>query len=314
VRITGQLIEAETGAHLWAERFEGALDDVFELQDRITAAVATAVAPSLRSAEIERARRKPPSSLAAYDLLLRALPGFHAMTRDGTDEALGLVRQALSLEPRYAPAAALCALIHGYRVNQGHAADAELEFAECRRLARVAADHGGSDPEVLALAARCLALHGELDEAQRLAAHALAAQPHVAQVAAEAGWVRLYRAEYAAGASLLERALALDALDPMAYTTLGALAQCRLGLGDYPGAIATARRALDRRPHYASAHRVLSSALALSGAMAEAQAVMRRLVEIDPSFSLRHPFLGREPLRSLWASYIGGMRLAGAPE
>ena len=119
VRITGQLVEARTGAHLWAYRFEGTLGDVFELQDRVAEGVAGAIEPALRRAEIERARRKPTESLDAYDLYLRALPHAYAMTSEGNAEALQLLGRALELDPGYATACGLKAWYHEQRYLRG---------------------------------------------------------------------------------------------------------------------------------------------------------------------------------------------------
>src|SRR5262249_53973260 len=148
VRISGQLIDGATGTHLWADRFEGALEDVFDLQDQVTASVVGAIGPKLEQAEIERARAKPTENLNAYDLYLRALPLYYTTTRAESDEALRLLRQAISLDPNYALAKAFAAVCITMRDNQGIRLS-NSETDEGIRLAREALDGGRDDPSVL---------------------------------------------------------------------------------------------------------------------------------------------------------------------
>src|SRR5439155_487550 len=117
VRITGQLIDSASGAHIWADRFDGALDDIFELQDQVASSVVGSIEPKLRQSEIERATRKPPENLDAYDLYLRALAQFHKYTEDGMREAIALMKRALAIDPSYAPAAALEAFDRAMRLS-----------------------------------------------------------------------------------------------------------------------------------------------------------------------------------------------------
>src|SRR6266851_6564344 len=182
VRITGQLIEAATGSHIWADRFDGALADVFDLQDRVTANVVGAIEPKLRTAEIERAQRKPTDSLDAYDLYLRALPHFHALTVAGSDEALRLLRRAFELDPTYALAAAMAARCYAYRGAQGWAADPNGEADEAVRLAHAALDADSDDPEVLHMAGFTLAyVGGDNQSGSLLIGRSLSINPNSAQ-------------------------------------------------------------------------------------------------------------------------------------
>jgi adenylate cyclase len=151
LRISGQLIDGATGTHLWADRFEGALEDIFDLQDQVTASVVGAIGPKLEQAEIERARAKPTENLNAYDLYLRALPLYYTNARAESDEVLRLLRQAISLDPSYALAKALFAACITMRDNQGIRLS-NSETDEGIRLAREALDGGRDDPSVLELA------------------------------------------------------------------------------------------------------------------------------------------------------------------
>src|SRR5262249_34854258 len=130
VRITGQLIDTATGAHIWADRFDGALDDIFELQDQVASSVAGAIEPKLRQSEIERASRKPTTNLTAYDLYLRALAQSYRYTEEGVAEALGLTRQALAIDPSYAPAAAMVGWCRRTQRVQGWGTPSADDIAE----------------------------------------------------------------------------------------------------------------------------------------------------------------------------------------
>ncbi|MGH6755129.1 MAG: adenylate/guanylate cyclase domain-containing protein, partial [Bradyrhizobium sp.] len=150
VRITGQLIDATTGAHLWADRFEGKLDDVFALQDKITEGVVSAIAPTIYKAEIDTAARRRPTNLSAYDLCLRAQPHFYSMTREGLAEALQLSNRALEIDPRYGFAAYMAGSCHIFTITQGWARDLKHEIGEVNRLISLAHSVDENDPDILA--------------------------------------------------------------------------------------------------------------------------------------------------------------------
>jgi len=152
VRITGQLIDALTGAHIWADRFERDLTDVFALQDEVTVAVVSAIQPKLLQTEIELAARRRTENLSAYDFFLRALPQFSLSTREGLAEALRLARRALELDPRFGPVAALAANCHLHNVLFGYAIDPQFERKEAVRLSRSALSIDDTDPDTLARA------------------------------------------------------------------------------------------------------------------------------------------------------------------
>ena len=149
VRITGQLIDTATGAHIWADRFDGGLDDIFELQDHVASGVVGAIEPKLRLAEIERASRKPAEGLDVYDLYLRALAQSHKLTPEANREAIRLLHRALEIDPSYAPAAGLAAYCYHYQKSQGWVPATGPEVAEGLRLARLAIEAGMADPDTL---------------------------------------------------------------------------------------------------------------------------------------------------------------------
>jgi hypothetical protein len=165
IRIAGQLIDASSGTHLWTDRFEGALEDVFELQDQVTASVVGAIAPRLQQAEIERARHKPIESLDAHDLYLRGLANVHKLTREGNEEALRLFYEAIEHDPNSSAAYASAAVCFGIRKRSGWVINRDQEVAEAGRLARRAVQLGNNDATVLCFAGFALALvANELDD------------------------------------------------------------------------------------------------------------------------------------------------------
>jgi adenylate cyclase len=149
VRITGQLIDAATGNHIWADRFDGALDDIFDLQDQVASSVVGAIEPRLRLSEIERAARKPTDNLGAYDLYLRALAQSYRYSEEGFSEAVALLRQALAIDPSYAPAAAMVGWCRTIQQIQGWGAVSDDDLAESVRLARQALEAARDDPDTM---------------------------------------------------------------------------------------------------------------------------------------------------------------------
>ena len=193
VRITGQLIDAATGLHLWADRFDSLLEDIFDLQDRVTSSVIGAIAPQLQRAEIERAQRKPTDSLQAYDYYLRALAGLYRHTREETIEALKLTKIASDLDPEFAAAYALGARCYLQRKAFGWSFDPSHERVEAQRLARRAIEIGKDDPSVLAPAGRALAfIVGEVEEGAAIVALAIHLDPNQPTARYWRGWIHLW--------------------------------------------------------------------------------------------------------------------------
>ena len=196
VRITGQLIDASTGAHLWADRFEGALEDIFDLQDQVTASVVGAIAPQLEQAEIERAKRKPTESLDAYDYFLRGMASYYARTNEAINEALPLFYKAIELDPNFASAYGMAAWCYAWRKINGWMTDRAQEIAETERLARRAAEVGPDDAVALSRGAHALAyVVGDLDAAATFVDRALVLNPNLAGAWYASGWVRVFLGE-----------------------------------------------------------------------------------------------------------------------
>jgi adenylate cyclase len=221
VRITGQLIDTTTGAHIWADRFDGALDDIFELQDQVAASVAGAIEPKLRQSEIERASRKPTANLTAYDLYLRALAQSYRLTEEGLAEAVLLARQALAIDPSYAPAAALVGWCRGSQRGAGWGALSADDIGEACRLARQALEGERDDADTISLAAWTLfRLGGEVGMAAAALDRALALNPNAAHAWLFRGGIHAARNQPEAAIEACERARRLSPFDPYIFSAL----------------------------------------------------------------------------------------------
>ena len=315
VRISCELAEADAGRQVWSERFEGGLADIFGLQDRVAEAVAGAIEPSLRRAEIARSRAKPTESLDAYDLYLRALPPYYAATREGGEAALALLRRAMALDSGYALAKALAARCQGRRRGQGWADAADDE--EGLRLAREAIADGADDPAVLRLAGRALAVLGfEHEAALTAVGRSLALNPHSAKAHNTAGWINNWLGRPAPAIMHLERAIRLSPLDPEMAHHLAGLALAHIMAGRHEAALDHALKALRERPDWADAHRQVITALFLLGRREEAAAAARRYVQIKQGaarvFADRARRLFTDPVFA--ELRIRALREAGLPE
>lgn len=180
IRITGQLIDASTGGHLWADRFDGEMADIFDLQDRVTQSVVGAIAPKLEQAEIDRAKRKPTESLDAYDYYLRGMAAFHQFTWAANQEAVQLFSHAFELDPEYAAAYGMAARTYAQRKGFGWVVNLEHEAAEARRLARLAASFARDDAIALAAADFSLMMFDEAGDGDALLDRALTINPNLA--------------------------------------------------------------------------------------------------------------------------------------
>jgi TolB-like protein len=196
VRITGQLIDAGTGAHLWAERFDGGLEDIFDLQDQVTASVVGAIEPKLEQAEIERARRKPTESLDAYDFFLRGMAAFHQWTSGANNEALAWFSKAIELDANFAAAYAMAARCYAQRKSSGWVTDRAHEIAETAKLARRAGELGRDDAGALCSAGIALAfVVGDLDGGAAYIDRALVLNPNLAWAWLFSGLMKVWLGE-----------------------------------------------------------------------------------------------------------------------
>lgn len=314
VRITGQLIDGTSGAHIWADRFDGTLEDIFDLQDQVTMSVVGAIEPKLRQAEIERARRKPTESLDAYDHLLRAysLP----VTREGTDQSLAHLKQALTLDPRYAAAAGYRAWCYVRRRLRGWTDAVEDEAREGCDLARLVAEGDRDDPLALAQAAYAMAILGRhYDISIALIDHALKLNPNSFQICSFDGWIRLYTDDPQQAVSSFRRAQRLNPLDPLVGTVMSGLSNAYWFMGDFEESLRCARLAIQANPTFPFGHAAIISALVSMDRMEEARAALRELLKVDPTHSLARwrefaPYRNPQTLEARLATF----RKAGFPE
>jgi TolB-like protein len=320
VRIAEQLIDASTGAHLWADRFDGRLEDIFELQDQVTSSVMGAISPKLQQAEIERAKRKPTGSLDAYDYYLRGIatieePG-REESREANDEALRLFHKAIELDPYFASAYGRAATCFARRKTRGWMIDREQETAETARLARNAARLGQDDAAALYMAGFALArVVGELDAGAALIDRALLLNPNLASAWHYSGVTRCFLGEPDIAINHFARAIRLNPLGSHVFLPHMGTGLGHFLAGRYNEAYLWAKKALEHRPNFNGAVRLFAISSALSGRLEEAQKAMRHLLQLDPTLRISdlkdvYPFRRPEDL----ASAIEGFRKAGMPE
>jgi TolB-like protein len=316
VRITGQLIDATTGTHLWAERFEGTLDDIFELQDQMTESVVGAIAPQLERAEIERAKRKPTESLDAYDYYLRGMANLHSGTREAIDAALPLFYKATQLDPEFASAYGGAAWCHFWRKVNGWMTDRNKEIAEGVRLARLAVELGRDDAVALTRGGHALGhLAGDLDGGIALIDRAKFLNPNFAPAWFLGGFLRVFRGESESAIENFAHAVRLSPLDPEMFRMQAGIALAHFLAGRFDAASAWAERALGNLPSLLVAVAVVAASHALGGRAVEARQAMQRVRELDPSLRVSNlkdwlPIHRPDDL----GQFADGLRLAGLPE
>jgi len=318
VRITGQLIDTTTGAHIWADRFDGALDDIFELQDRVASSVVGAIEPRLRLSEIERATRKPTENLDAYDLYLRAIAQFHKYTEDTMREAIALLKRALAIDQSYAPAAAMigdvCLMA---QLLQGWGPVSAAEIAEALRLARQAIETGKDDPDALYMAANTLSLFaGDHPAATSAVDRALILNPNCAHAWRTKGYVLVRQNRPEPAIEAFQCAMRLSPLDPLGFFFTAGIAAAHLAAGRYEEAVEWADRASREFPRYESSTRYKLIALAHLGRIEEAREWLERELELHPGLTIAgvKATYVKAFAPELLATFVEGYRKAGLPE
>ena len=272
VRISGQLIDAITGAHIGADRFERDLTDVFALQDEVTVAVVSAIQPKLLQTEIELATRLRPENLTAYDLFLRAMQQFYLATREGEAEALQLARRALELDPRFSSAAALAGACHMHNVLWGYTIDPQFDREEAIRLLRLALSLDDSDPETLAWAAFISAyMVGDCENEIEMADRAVALNPNSFIAWHFRGWVYRNAGRPEEAIQSFERAFRMSPVDPPLHRTFTGMGYAFVERRCFNEALAAAKKALRQNPFFPPGHRRLASAFAHLGRDQEAR-------------------------------------------
>jgi adenylate cyclase len=310
VRIAGQLIDAVTGAHIWADRFERDLTDVFALQDEVTVAVVSAIHPKIIQTEIAMAARRRPENLTAYDFWLRAIQQSSLATREGLAEAIRLAHRALELDPGFGRAASLASVFHLNNFVLGYSTDPQFELEEAVRLSRLALRIDDGDSSTLARASLISAyVVRDSESALEMADRAVALNPNSFEAWGCRGWVYGAAGPPQEAVRSFERGIRMSPIDPAMFAGMGmALVELRR----FDEAIVAGRKAQRHNPSHPLAYLCLASAFAHLGRDAEAREAAARLLEVNPAFTI-----------SGWSAWGGqsnaqlvteGLRKAGLPE
>ena len=317
VRIIGQLIDTASGAHLWADRFEGPLEDIFTLQDQVTASVIGAIAPPLEQAEIQRAKHKPTESLDAYDYFLRGMASYYRRSREAIDEALPLFYKAIELDPEFASAYGMAAWCYAWRKINGWTTDHAQELAETARLVRRAAELGQDDAVALSRGAHALGfVVGDTEAAATLVDRALMLNPNLAGAWWASGWTRIRLGEADLAIEHFAQAMRLSPLDPHTIAMQAGTALAHFLAGRYQEASSWAEKGLWEQTNYLTTLLVAAASNALAGRLPEAQKATARLRELHPTMRVTNiknwapRFRRPEDL----ARFADGLRKAGLPE
>src|SRR5204863_734243 len=284
VRITGQLVDTATGAHLWADRIDGGLSDIFDLQDQVTESVVGAIAPAVEKAEIERAKRKPTESLDAYALYLRGLGRLYQFaSRQANDEALRLFNSAIELDPDFASAYGRAAHCYAIAKVNGWISVTANEIAEVTRLAQRAVDVGKDDAIALACAGWALAVVvRDLEVGAGLIDRALVLNSNLAEAWFYGGWVKNWLGEPEAAIERFARAMRLSPLDPWVTRMRSGTAHAHFFLGRHDPAASWAAMALQDNPDFQPGLRIDAASNAMAGRPEQAHKAMARLRRLNP--------------------------------
>jgi TolB-like protein len=316
VRVTAQLIDAETGNHIWADRYDGSLEDIFDLQDQITETVVGTIEPKLTLAEVEKAKHKRPESLGAYDYCLRGLAHLNAYTHEDNAEALRLFLRAIEIDPGYGRAYAHASQCYVQRPQVGGASLSDEDKSEALRLANAAVRADTDDPTILWIAALATAFLGrDLDGAMALIDKSLAINPNSASAWRIGGLLRCYTGDPETAIEHAESAMRLSPRDPMAWTFQSVLATAHMQAKRYDQAAAWARKAIQENPNSSTPYRTLAASCVHLGRLEEAREAMRHVLELEPDltiagFQRTYPVARYANLED----YLDGLRKSGMPE
>jgi TolB-like protein len=316
LRLTGQLIDAVSGNHIWADRFEGDTSDVFALQDRFSESVVANIEPRLQLAEIDRLRHKPAGNLNAYDLVLRAQQGIYEWTPESVEAAMRRLEQALAVDPNYALALAMLANCYATRRFQGWGKDYQAEARDGLRLAARAAELGKDDGEVLWRAANATwHLAMDAQRASELIYRALQINPNSSIALTIAGWIELPIGNPEKAVELLQRAQRLSPRDPRGWTIAGGMAYAEYQRGNFVEAVGWAEKALTENPRFAGALWFLAASLGRLGQIQKAAAIVAEVLKIEPTLTISglraRTMFTRE---DIWLPLAQDLRVAGMPE
>ncbi len=315
LRISVQLVDAETRTQSWSDRYEGAIEDMFEFQDRIAAQVAGAIRPAIRDAEIELARRKPPASLRAYDLVMRAFPNLWGRRKDTNNQAIELLRQAISIDQGYGRAHALLAWCHASSASYLWTDRPEHELDQAR-AAIEAAGSISDDPTALTAAGAAISICGDQERAATFIEKALALDPNNAWAWARLGWVAIFTDEAARATERFQRAMTLSPRDPLGFNMRLGMAFSMAMQGSLAQAITIAHDVVNSYPDVTWSYRHLAAWSAMSGDLKTARWAAEKLLAAEPAFTIeRYLALPWFQKISQWQQQMAeGLRQAGLPD
>ena len=316
LRITGQLIEASTGVHLWADRFDGDLEDVFELQDRVASSVIGAIGPKLERAEIERAKRKPTERLDAYDYYLRGMASIYHWTKDGVSEGIRLCNKAVELDPDFAAAYGVAAWCYFLRMANGWMSNREKETAEVTRLVARVMESGRDDAVALSFGGLALGyVTGDAESGIALSDRALMLNPNLAAAWSASGCLRACHGDPDVAIEHLAHAKRLSPLDPLTFFMQTFTAFAHFVAGRYDEAWPLADAASREQPYYLTGIRMAAVCNACAGRQEEARRCIARALHLDPELRISNLKDRVGQIRpEYFAKYVEALRQAGLPE
>jgi TolB-like protein/tetratricopeptide (TPR) repeat protein len=287
VRITGQLIDTSTGSHLWADRFDGLIEDIFDLQDHVTANVVGAIAPKLEQVEIERAKRKPTDRLDAYDYYLRGMADLGQWTREANADALANFTHALERDPNFAAAYGNAARCYVQRKAAGWSIDRDHEIVETERLAKLAVKYGREDAVALCTAGMALSyVVGDLENGNGYIDQAIHLNPNMAWAWMFSGWINAWRGKSEMAIERAKRAIRLSPHDTQMFAMQSSVSLAHYFAGRYEEALSWAEAAIRDQPKFLIALCIASASYALTGRTPEAEKAMANLRQLDPALRL----------------------------
>jgi adenylate cyclase len=314
VRISAQLVDGNDGTHVWADRYDGELTDIFDLQDQLTSTIVGAIEPSIRASEIERARRKRPDSLDAYDLVMRAMPTVWSNDSNSASEGLQLLEQAIALDPKYPLAAALASCCHAQQVVYVRSADPDRDRTRALDLAQYALRLDSDDPLVLTALATGYTLVRRLDLARPPLEKALLIDPNSAWAWQRSGWLHVYIGDPNRAIEHFHRGLRLSPVDPLRFNSYAGIGAANADAGRFDEAIEWLEKALRERPDATWVNRLVATACGNAGRLEEAREAVNRLRKAYPEMTISQlaDLIPANP--AYMARYTEGLRKAGLPE
>jgi len=315
LRLMAELTEAESGEVIWADRFEGELADIFELQDQLTRGISLRVVPQLRQHELQRARSRRPEYLTAYELTLRAVDHLHRSSREDLDEAKSLLEAAIASDAQYAKAHAWLARWHVLRVGQGWSPDRAADAAAAGRHVGIALDIDDTDPWTLAVHGLVSGyLNKDFDAAVAAFNRALTINPSEASAWIWSSSAHAWLGHGDEAIERAQRAIELSPLDPHLYVFLAVSGTAHAVAGRYSEAIELARSSLRRNRMYLATHRLLVIALALAGRIDDAKQAAAELLALEPALTVggfRQRYPGNASAHA--ESFCAALATAGVP-